>query len=122
MSILLCDSNGELWFDKVKELGMDYISMPYCYCDKEYSYDLGENTDFAAFYSAVRGGNIPKTMALNPEDYKEIIGKYFQRGEDVLYVSFSHAMSGTFSYLDIALKELKERYPERVCRVFNTGS
>ncbi|MGN1060101.1 MAG: DegV family protein [Candidatus Coproplasma sp.] len=122
MSILLCDSNGELWFDKVKELGMDYISMPYCYCGKEYSYDLGENTDFADFYSAVRAGNVPKTMALNPENYKDILTPYFKAGEDVLYISFSHAMSGTFNQLDAALSELKEQFPERKCTVFDTKS
>lgn len=122
MSILLCDSNGELWFDVVKQLGMDFISMPYCYCDKEYSYDLGENTDFAAFYSAVRAGNVPKTMALNPENYKDILTPYFEAGEDVLYVSFSHAMSGTFNQLNAALAELKEKYPQRKCTVFDTKS
>lgn len=122
MSVLLCDSNGELWFDKVKELGMDFISMPYCYCGKEYFYDLGENTDFAAFYSAVRAGNIPKTMALNPENYKDILTPYFKSGEDVLYVSFSHAMSGTFAQLDAALSRLKEEFPERKCTVFDTNS
>lgn len=119
---MLCDSNGELWFDKVKELGMDFISMPYCYCGKEYFYDLGENTDFAAFYSAVRAGNIPKTMALNPENYKDILTPYFKSGEDVLYVSFSHAMSGTFAQLDAALNRLKEEFPERKCTVFDTNS
>lgn len=122
MSVLLCDSNGELWFDTVKELGMDYISMPYCYCDKEYNYDLGEHTDFKAFYSAVRAGNIPKTMALNPENYKDILTPYFKAGQDVLYVSFSHAMSGTFNQLNAALAELKEQFPERKCTVFNTNS
>lgn len=122
MSVLLCDSNGELWFDKVKELGMDFISMPYCYCGKEYFYDLGENTDFAAFYSAVRAGNVPKTMALNPENYKDILTPYFEAGEDVLYVSFSHAMSGTFGQLDAALKELGEEFPERKCTIFDTKS
>ena len=122
MSILLCDSNGELWFDVVKQLGMDFISMPYCYCGKEYSYDLGENTDFAAFYSAVRAGNVPKTMALNPENYKDILTPYFEAGEDVLYVSFSHAMSGTFNQLNAALAELKEKYPQRKCTIFDTKS
>lgn len=43
-------------------------------------------------------------------------------GEDVLYISFSHAMSGTFAQLDAALKELKKEFPERKCTVFNTNS
>ena len=122
MSVLLCDSNCELWFTRLKELGLDFISMPYCYNDREYFYDLGEKTDFKDFYNAVRGGAIPKTMALNPENYKEILEPYFKAGEDVLYVSFSHAMSGTFAQLDKALEELKKDYPERKCTVFNTNS
>ena len=122
MSILLCDSNCELWFERARQLKLDFISMPYCYNDEEYGYDLGEKTDFKKFYDAVRGGVIPKTMALNPENYKEILTPYFQAGEDVLYISFSHAMSGTFAQLDKALEELKEKYPERKCTVFNTNS
>lgn len=122
MSVLLCDSNCELWYTRVKELGLDYISMPYCYGGGEYGYDLGENTDFKKFYDAVRGGTVPKTMALNPENYKEILTPYFKAGEDVLYISFSHAMSGTFAQLDAALKELKKEFPERKCTVFNTNS
>ncbi len=96
--------------------------MPYCYGNEEYYYDLGKHTDFNKFYSAVRGGTIPKTMALNPENYKDILIPYFQAGEDVLYVSFSHAMSGTFAQLDKALEELKREFPERKCTVFNTNS
>lgn len=122
MSVLLCDSNCELWHTRVKELGIDYISMPYCYNGKEYGYDLGEKTDFKDFYSAVRGGAVPKTMALNPENYKEILTPYFKAGEDVLYISFSHHMSGTFAQLDTALEELKKEFPERKCTVFNTNS
>jgi len=122
MSVLLCDSNCELWYTRVKELGLDYISMPYCYGGGEYGYDLGENTDFKKFYDAVRGGTVPKTMALNPENYKEILTPYFKAGEDVLYISFSHAMSGTFAQLDAALKELEKQFPESQCTVFNTNS
>ena len=122
MSFLLCDSNCELWHTRLKELGLDVISMPYYIKGQEYYYDMGANTDFRAFYDAVRGGEIPKTQALNPEDYKRILTPYFEAGEDVLYLSFSHKMSGTFQYLDLALAELKEAYPERKCTVFDTAS
>ena len=122
MSVLLCDSNCELWHTRLKELGVEFISMPYILEDQEYFYDLGEKTDFKAFYDTVRQGKTPVTAALNPEDYKDIIGKYFARGEDVLYISFSHAMSGTFNYLNLALNELKETYPDRKCTIFNTNS
>ncbi|MDE5896681.1 MAG: DegV family protein, partial [Clostridia bacterium] len=122
MSVLICDSNGELWHTRVKELGLDYISMPYSLKGEEFSYDLGEKTDFRYFYDTVRGGEIPKTQALNPEDYKRILTPYFEQGEDVLYVSFSHKLSGTFQQLDAAYNELKETYPDRKLTVFNTKS
>lgn len=122
MSVLIFDSNGELWHTRAEELGLEYISMPYYVAGEEYYYDLGKETDFKKFYELVRGGEVPKTQALNPEDYKRILSEYFEKGEDILYVSFSHAMSGTFQSLDLALKELKEIYPERKCTVFNTNS
>ena len=122
MSRLIFDSNGELWFTRAEELGLDYISMPYYIDGQEYYYDLGKATDFRKFYDLVRAGNVPKTQALNPEDYKKFLTPYFEKGEDILYVSFSHKLSGTFQSLDLALKELKERFPERKCTVFNSNS
>lgn len=120
MSVLIIDADGELWFTRQEELGVDYIKMPFSYGGKEYDYDLGKDTDFRAFYDAVRKGEVPKTMALNPEDYIRILTPYFEKGEDVLYVSFSHAMSGTFEHLNTALTTLYEKYPDRKCTVFDT--
>ena len=122
MSVLLIDADGELWYTRQEELGVDCIKMPYAYNNETYYYDLGKNTDFRRFYDAVRGGTVPTTMALNPQEYVEILEPYFQKGEDVLYVSFSHAMSGTFDHLQTALKQLKEKYPQRKCTVFDTKS
>lgn len=122
MSRMIFDSNGELWYTRAEELGLDYISMPYYIDGQEYYYDLGKETDFRKFYDLVRAGTIPKTQALNPEDYKRFLTPYFERGEDILYVSFSHKLSGTFQSLELALRELKETYPDRKCTVFNTNS
>ena len=122
MSVLICDADGELWFTRQEELGLDYIAMPYSYGGEEYYYDLGKNTDFKKFYDAVRGGEVPKTMALNPQEYVEILEKYYSQGEDVIYVSFSHAMSGTFNHLETAKNMLAEKYPDRKCIVFDTKS
>lgn len=122
MSVLICDADGELWYTRQEELGVDYIAMPYSYGGEEFYYDLGKTTNFRKFYDAVRGGEIPKTMALNPQEYVDILEKYFSKGEDVLYVSFSHAMSGTFDHLETALNQLREKYPDRKCTVFDTKS
>ena len=122
MSVLICDADGELWFTRQEELGLDYISMPYSIDGNIYYYDLGKNTDLKKFYDDMRNGSAPTTMALNPAEYVDILEKYFSQGEDLLYVSFSHKMSGTFNQLQTALNELKDKYPERKCVVFDTNA
>lgn len=122
MSILICDADGELWFTRQEELGLDYISMPYSINGEIYYYDLGKNTDLKKFYDDMRKGAAPTTMALNPSEYVDILEKYFSQGEDLLYVSFSHKMSGTFNQLQTALNELKDKYPDRKCTIFDTKS
>ena len=122
MSVLICDADGELWFTKQEELGLDYISMPYSINGDIFYYDLGKNTDLKKFYDDMRNGAVSTTMALNPQEYVDILEKYFSQGEDLLYVSFSHKMSGTFGHLETALNILKDKYPERKCVIFDTNS
>ena len=36
---LFCDSNCELWYETIDELGLEVIKMPYTLGDREYFYD-----------------------------------------------------------------------------------
>lgn len=113
---LFCDSNCELWHTTVKELGLNLIRMPYTVGDKEYFYDMGENTDFKGFFDKMRAGETPKTSALNEYAYTEYFEPVLARGEDIYYVTFSHKMSGTFEAMKSAIAKLKEKYPDRQIR------
>lgn len=92
---LFCDSNCELWHTEIKKLGLEVIKMPYTLNDKEYFYDMGENTDFEGFYKAMKNGAVPKTSALNEYAYTEYFEPVLAAGQDILYITFSHAMSAT---------------------------
>ena len=113
---LFCDSNCELWHTRVKELGLNVIRMPYIIGDEEYFYDMGENTDFKAFFDQMRAGAVPKTAALNEYAYTEYFEPILARGEDIYYITFSHEMSGTFNAMKNVIAQLKEKYPEREIR------
>ena len=78
-----------------------------------YPYVDSEEVDFKAFYDVLRKGIIPTTSALSPMEYMNYFEPHFANGDDILYVHFSEAMSGTFNAMHIALEELKEKYPER---------
>jgi len=113
---LFCDSNCELWHTTVKELGLNLIRMPYIIDDEEHFYDMGEKTDFKAFFDKMRGGSVAKTAALNEFAYTEYFEPILARGEDIYYVTFSHQMSGTFNAMKNVIAQLKEKYPEREIR------
>ena len=113
---LFCDSNCELWHTTVKELGLNLIRMPYIIDGEEYFYDMGENTDFKAFFDKMRKGSTPTTAALNEFAYTEYFEPILARGEDIYYVTFSHQMSGTFNAMKNVIAQLKEKYPEREIR------
>ena len=113
---LFCDSNCELWHTTVKELGLNLIRMPYTLDDEEFFYDMGENTDFKAFFAKMRAGSMPKTSAINEYAYLEYFEPILARGEDIYYITFSHQMSATFNAMKSAIAQLKEKYPEREIR------
>ncbi len=113
---LFCDSNCELWYTTVKELGLNLIRMPYTVGDEEFFYDMGEKTDFKGFFDKMRGGAVPKTSALNEFAYLEYFEPILARGEDIYYITFSHKMSATFNSMKSAIAKLKEKYPDREIR------
>lgn len=113
---LFCDSNCELWYTTVKELGLNVIRMPYFSGGEEHYYDMGENTDFNAFFERMKAGECPKTAALNEYAYIEYFEPVLARGEDIYYITFSHQMSATFQSMKSAIAALKEKYPDREIR------
>lgn len=120
MSVIFTDTDCELWYTMMPELGCEVIKMPYTIDGTEYFYDNGETTDFKDFYARVRGGSMPVTSALNPVQYTELFEPFFKAGEDILYISFSAELSGTFEHMETAVKALSEKYPKAKFRRFDT--
>ncbi|MDE6397975.1 MAG: DegV family protein, partial [Clostridiales bacterium] len=113
MSRFFCDSNSEIWYTRFDTLGIECIRMPYTVNGEERLYDLGRETDNRAFFAAMRSGATVKTQALNENDYTEYFEPVLAAGEDILYVHFSRAMSGTFESMEKAVAALRKKYPER---------
>ncbi len=122
MSIFFCDSNCELSYKKVDELGIKVIGMPYNIDDVERDYDMGRKTDFVDFFTKIQNGLMPKTSALNKQNYIDYFEPVLAGGNDIIYVHFSHNLSGTFEFMNSAIEELKEKYPERTIKTVDTLS
>lgn len=112
MYILFSDTDTDITPVMAEEFGYHLISMPYTIKDKTvYPYKDFTEFDAHTFYETLRGGVLPTTSALNPYDYVTIFEPFLKEGNDILYVHFSRAMSGTFNSLNIAMEELSEKYP-----------
>lgn len=61
---LFCDSNSELWYTKVQELGINVIRMPYVLDGEEHFYDMGEKHDFKAFFDRMRAGGYAENVGV----------------------------------------------------------
>lgn len=114
MLTLFTDTDTDVTPEVAARYGYKLISMPYCLNGETiYPYETDKNPDLHAFYDGLRGGNLPTTGGLSEQKYEQYFRPEFEKGNDILYVHFSAAMSCTFEAMNNALAELKKEFPER---------
>lgn len=113
MLTIFTDTDCDITPEVAAHYGFKLISMPYSIDGKTvYPYET-EIPELHDFYDGLRAGNLPTTSAVSVEKYKQYFRPEFEKGNDILYVHFSAAMSCTFESMDRALQELKSEFPER---------
>ena len=118
---IFVDTDSDFTCEDCKKYDLGLISMPYEIDGKNvYPYFDWETYDEHEFYNKLRSGPIPSTSAVNPEEYVQLMEPYFKEGKDILYVSFSNALSSTFNSLRLAQEQLKEKYPDRFIEILDT--
>lgn len=65
------------------------------------------------FYDAMRGGSETKTTLVNAEKIKNAVIPSLEAGKDVLFVTISSQISGTYNQAKAVAEEMKQLYPER---------
>lgn len=114
MLTLFTDTDTDFTPEIAKEYGYKLISMPYAIDAKTfYPYEDAETIDLHAFYDSLRNGVLPTTGGISAERYKNYFRPEFEKGNDILYVHFSAAMTITFRAMDEAVAELLHEFPER---------
>lgn len=64
------------------------------------------------FYNKMRSGEMPTTMAINPELARKIFTDYLEEGYDILHIAFSSALSGSCSVASTVARELCDERPD----------
>ncbi len=111
---LFTDSTCDLPAALVEELGVTVLPMEFELGGKPYThYPDARNYGFHEFYEQLRAGNLSKTSQVTYNTYLEYFEPVLESGKDVLCISFSSALSGTYSAAELAAGDLCEKYPDR---------
>lgn len=111
--VISCCSTADLPKVHFTEREIHYICFHYELDGKEYKDDLGESIPFDSFYRAMQEGADTKTSQVNASEYEEYFEPFLQQGKDILHISLSSGISGSYNSANIAKDILQERYPDR---------
>ena len=111
--VLSCCSTADLTAEHFSERNINYVCFHFMLDGKQYSDDLGKTIPFDKFYKAMANGAETSTSQVNVDEYIEYFTPFLEQGKDILHVTLSSGISGTFNSANIAKTELQEKYPDR---------
>ncbi|MCD7954896.1 MAG: DegV family protein [Lachnospiraceae bacterium] len=111
--ILSCCSTVDLTKEHLEGRRIHYACMHYSLDGKEYMDDLGVTMPFDQFYKAMQDGADTKTSQINVEEFLKYFRPFLEQGLDILHVSLSSGISGTYNSACVARDMLSEEFPER---------
>jgi DegV family protein with EDD domain len=93
--------------------GIPFVCFHFTMDGKEYPDDLGQTMPFAEFYKRIAAGALPTTSQVNVAQFMEFFEPHLAAGKDVLHISLSSGLSGTFNSAVMAREQLLQKYPDR---------
>ena len=112
--VIITDSCIDLPDKLAKKLKLKVLPLKVTVKGKEYQNLLdGSEISPETFYSFLREKETAITAQANPADFLKVAKPLLKKGLDILSISFSSALSGTFNSSIIAQKELIEEFPDR---------
>ncbi len=112
--IILTDSTADLPKELVDELDIQVEPMTYIIDGKEYSdQPLEDDVAIRDFYRLLREGKQSTTSQVNQLRFEDIFDAILKQGQDLLYIAFSSALSGTAEQATHAAEALQPKYPDR---------
>lgn len=104
-----CDMPEEFF----KENHIPVVSLSFVMEGKTYGGEDGEEMPLEVFYDKVKQGKTATTNQVNVADHMNLFEQAAAEGKDVLHISLSSGLSGTYQSAVIAAQEAGEKYPGR---------
>lgn len=118
--VLTCCSTVDLPKEYFEKNNIPYACYHYMMDGMEYSDDLGQSIPFPEFYQRIAAGSMPTTSQINISEFMAFFEPFLQEGKDILHVSMSSGISGTYNSAMNAKEELMAKYPDRTIKIVDT--
>ena len=118
--VLSCESTVDVSAETLDEFSIAYIPFHFFIDDEEYADDLGKTVPYDEFYQRMVDGAMTRTAAIGVGEYHEYFRPFLEQGKDILHVSLSSGLSGTYESACTAAQELAGQFPERTIRIVDS--
>lgn len=111
--VLSCCAACDLSPDWVKRRGIEYIPFNLTLDGESYYDDMGKTFSPRELIKRMEEGAEAKTSQVSPGDYEDYFRKFVEQGKDIVHVSLSTGISGTFQSACLAATNIMEEFPDR---------
>lgn len=118
--VLATESNNDMSPEFIAK--HDILVIPHYYTIEEEMYGDGKEISIEEFYNEMRAGKKAGSMASNPAVILEKFGEVAAAGKDILFISFSSALSGGYNNICVGANEVMEENPGMTIKVIDTLS
>lgn len=110
---IFTDTSANLPTSLVEKDAIGVIPFPYYVKGEEMRCTDTASFDGKAFYDMMRDGEKVTTSQITPQHYIDAFTPILEEGEDVLFVSMSSGISGSYNSSEVACETLRKQFPER---------
>lgn len=118
--VISCCSTADLSKEHFEQREIHYICFHYLMNGKDYPDDLGQSIPFDEFYRRMEEGADTQTSQVNVTEYLDYFNRFLAEGKDVLHVTLSTGISGTYNSAVTAAQMAMENYPGRTVYVVDS--
>ena len=118
--VLSCCSTADVTREWLEEHDIAYLYFNYYLNGEMCKDDFGATNSPAELYAKMLAGAEAKTSQISAGDYMAHFEKYLAAGTDVLHVTLSSGISGTYNSACAARDQLAEKYPDRKVYVIDS--
>ena len=121
--VLSCCSTVDLTNEIMEQRDIRYVHFNYSMDGVQHKDDMGQTVSMKEFYDAMVAGAEVRTAQVNVDEYIQFFTPFLEAGRDVLHVTLSSGISGSYNSARLAADMLREKFPERkICIVDSLGA